>query len=582
MILQALYRLYETLAAKDMVQEPGWAQSKISYALNLSDDGRILDVFTLIREEPRGKRTARVPSVMKTPLAPKRTVGVDPAFLFDNAGYILGIDLKGKPERTRECFEKSRQLHLELLGDVPSPAARAIVAYFTRWDPDAAQNEPILKDRLDDILTGVNLLFYYDARSVVEDAAIRAAWQARYDGGEGERIRCLVTGEMARAARLHPPIKGVRGAQSTGASLVSFNAAAFESFGREQGMNAPVGERAAFAYTAALNHLLADGDHRQMVGDTTVVMWSESGERAYQDMGMAGLRFDDDAELVGEEAEQAIVGAIEKLAHGDPVYWEGVRIDPSMRYYIMGLAPNAARLSVRFFLENSFGGFMADSQAHQKRIKIVRPAYDKVERLSAEHLLQETVNRNSRDKKPAPRLSGDLLCAMLTDKPYPATLINQVMLRIVAERRVTRGRAAIIKAYYLKNGGLPMSVLGEKLDRDSTYLPYVLGRLFSVLEQVQERANGTATIQDRYFNSASATPAVIFARLIGLDRHHLAKLDDRSRIYYEQQIQELMSRIDNLFPKRMTQAERGAFQLGYYHEQQYRYTNKKDREDKKA
>ncbi|NLG25902.1 MAG: type I-C CRISPR-associated protein Cas8c/Csd1, partial [Clostridiales bacterium] len=526
----------------------------------------------------RGKKTVMAPRMMRTPIAPKRTVGIEPVFLFDNSGYLLGVDAKGKPERTRECFEACKRLHLALLSGVDSPAARAVVAYFTNWNPDEAREQPNLKDYLDDMLTGANLILYYGKRATSEDPAICAAWQAHYDGGEGERIRCLVTGEMARVARLHPSTKGVRGAQSSGASLVSFNAPAFESFDRQQGMNAPIGEAAAFAYTTALNHLIADRDHQRVVGDTTVVMWSESGESAYQELGMAALNFDDDAALTGVGADQAILGAIDKLSRGQAVDWDGVRIDPSTRYYIFGFSPNAARLSVRFFLENTFGKFIAASKAHQKRLEIVRPAFDRFERLSAWRMLQETVNLNSRDKEPSRQLAGDALRAILTDSRYPATLIQQTGLRIVAERRVTRGRAAIIKAYYTKNGGLPQEVLTMELNRDTTYLPYVLGRLFSVLEQVQERANGTATIQDRYFNSAAATPAVIFPRLISLNKNHLAKLDDRDRVYYEKQIQALMNVICTTYPARMTQAERGAFQLGYYHEQQYRYTKKQDRE----
>jgi len=579
MILQALYQLYEYLAAHNLAEEPGWTRSKISYGLELADDGSLLQVYTLKDSDGKGKP---VPRIMKTPIAPKRTVGIEPVFLFDSSSYLLGIDAKGKPDRARDCFEACKVLHLKVLSDVDTPAARAIKAFFSTWNPEVAHDHHALKDSLEDILTGVNLIFFHRNRPVTEDRAICDAWQRHYDGGEGEMVRCLVTGEMARVARIHPPIKGVRGGQSSGTALVSFNAPSFESFGREQGMNAPVGERAAFAYTTALNYLIADRDHQRTIGDTTIVMWSESGETAYQTLGMAALNFEDDATLTGEEAQSAIAGAIEKLAHGQTVDWDGIRIDPSVRYYIFGFSPNAARLSVRFFLQNTFGSFIEASERHRRDMEIVRPLFDRYRNLSLWRMLQETVNMNSRDKTPEKQMAGDTLRAILSDTRYPATLINAVELRIMAERRVTRGRAAIIKAYYLKNKGLPLEVLTVELNRDSTYLPYVLGRLFSVLEQIQEKANGTATIQDRYFNSAAATPSVIFPRLISLSKNHLAKLDDRSAIYYEKQIQELMNKIHISLPARMTQAERGAFQLGYYHEQQFRYTKKEDREEQRA
>lgn len=576
MILQALYQLYDSLVANRLVEEPGWTRSKISYALDLGDDGEIVNVYTLKETDKKGKP---IPARIRTPIAPKRTVGIESAFLFDSSTYLLGIDAKGNPARTRKCFEACKQLHSEILEAVDTPAAHAIKAYFAKWKPDGADTYPVLKDYLEDILKGVNLIFYYRNHCVTDDAEICRAWQRHYDSGEGEKVRCLVTGEMARLARIHPPIKGVRGGQSSGTALVSFNAPAFESFGRAQGMNAPIGEHAAFAYTTALNYLIADRDHQQMIGDTLVVMWSESGEVAYQDIGMAAFDLSEDASLTGEEAQRAIVGAIQRLAAGKTVDWAGIRIDPAVRYYIFGFSPNAARLSVRFFLQNSFGGFIQNAQRHRKDMEIVRPAFDRFEHLSLWRMLQETVNMNSRDKTPQKQMAGDTLRAILTNTRYPATLINAVELRILAESAVTRGRAAIIKAYYLKNKGLPTEVLTVKLNRKCDYMPYVLGRLFSVLEQTQEKANETATIQNRYFNAAAATPSVIFPRLISLAKNHLAKLDDRNRIYYEKQIQSLMNLIHESLPARMTQAERGAFQLGYYHEQQYRYTKKEDREE---
>lgn len=579
MILHALYQLYEYLAANGLAEEPGWTRTKIAYGLTLADDGSISNVQTLMEPDRKGKPA---PAILRTPIAPKKSANVLSTFIFGNASYLLGVDEKGRPERTRECFEACKKLHHDVLSDVDTPAARAIKAYFAAWNPDTARENAVLKEYLEDMRTGVNLIFFYRNRPVTEDRAICDAWQRHYDGGEGEMVRCLVTGEMAKLARLHPSIKGVKGGQPTGTSLVSFNAPAFESFGREKGMNAPVGEHAAFAYTTALNYLIADRDHTTTIGDTTVVMWSESGEAAYQNLGMAALNLDDDAALQGYEAQEAIHGAIEKLARGQVVDWEGIRVDPSVRYYIFGFSPNAARLSVRFFLQNTFGNFIKASARHTRDMEIARPSFDKFERLSLWRMLQETVNMASHDKTPQKQMAGDTLRAILTDTRYPATLINAVELRILAERRVTRGRAAIIKAYYRKNKGLPEEVLTVELNRDSTYLPYVLGQLFSVLEQTQEKANGTATIQDRYFNAAAATPSVIFPRLISLAKNHLAKMDDGSAIYYEKQIQELLNRIHVLLPARMTQAERGAFQLGYYHEQQYRYTKKEDREDQKA
>ena len=268
------------------------------------------------------------------------------------------------------------------------------------------------------------------------------------------------------------------------------------------------------------------------------------------------------------------------------------RIDPNMDFYVLGLSPNAARLSVRFFLRNTFGGFLRNVQAHHDRLEIVRPAYDKFETLPLWKLLSETVNQNARDKSPVPRLAMETLRAVLGNTRYPATLLNGVTLRIRAEREVTRGRAAAIKAYYKKlaeatqreNPDIPEEVLRVSLNENSSNIPYNLGRLFSVLEAIQSAANPgiNATIKDKYFNSAAATPAVIFPILVNLAQKHLKKLRGSNAglvIFYEKQLTDLCARIGESYPKRMNLPQQGSFQLGYYHQTQARYQKKEENEN---
>lgn len=279
-------------------------------------------------------------------------------------------------------------------------------------------------------------------------------------------------------------------------------------------------------------------------------------------------------------SESDFAAAVKKLARGEAVDWENTRLDPNARFYILGLSPNAARLSVRFFWQNSFGKFLENVQKHYDRLEILRPSYDKFTYLSIYWLLQETVNKNSRNATPAPQLAGDVLRSVLNDAPYPATLRNAVNLRIRADHEVTRGRAAILKAYYTKNQNklCPKEVLTVELNKDSKYLPYVLGRLFSVLEAVQNAANPNinTTIKDRYFNSACATPAMVFPTLINLAQKHLKKLKPNQVTYYNKQIGELMERIPCTYPAHLTLPEQGAFQIGYYHQTQERFTKKEE------
>ena len=577
MILQALVSYYETLAARGELPQPGWAPVKVSYVLNLDDQGDITTVVCIKEEVTRGKKKALVPQTIQLPAPVKRTVGVTANFLCDNSSYILGADKKGKPKRSLECFQACKTLHETLLVSVEEPAARALLSFFDHWQPEKLTEHPAFAHQdMEDLLASANLIFRYRGRYLHEIPAIRQAWQDYYNNSQdSQQFPCLVTGKLAPVAQLHPSIKGIYGAQSSGASLVSFNAPAFCSYDREQGLNAPTSQYAAFAYGAALNYLIATQNTR--VGDVTLLFWAESGEEAYAD-ALKQFSFGDEDDQYKEED---LKGLMESLAEGADVEWDGTRIDPNMTFYILGISPNAARLSVRFFLRNSFGQFIRSVKAHYDRLEIVRPSFDPFDNIPVWRMLKETVNPNSREKKPAADMAGDTLRAILTNTPYPATLLNGVTLRIRADREMNRTRAAILKAYYLKNRNpfVPEEVLTVSLNQDSNHEAYVLGRLFSVLEAIQSDANPgiNATIRDKYFSSASATPGVVFPTLVNLAQKHLRKLDEGKKIFYDKQLTELMSKLSETYPNRMNLPQQGAFQLGYYHQTQYRFTKKEDK-----
>jgi CRISPR-associated protein Csd1 len=457
MILQALVKLYEDLAAQGKIARPGWSPVQVSWALCLDAGGRLIQVIPIPERQKNGGSTAQS---MELPTPVARSVNIDSNFLWDHSGYLLGIDAKGKPERSRQCFDACRRLHEQILDGVDSPISRAILAYFSQWQPARAAEHPALSDCLEEVRKGANLVFRVEGRFAQEDAAIRAAWQNHYDsGGDGPDMQCLVTGQMGPVARLHPAVKGVRGAQSSGASLVSFNAPAFCSYGREQSLNAPTGKYAAFAYTAALNHLLSDRAHVQRRGDTTVVFWAAGADPAYQAFSAAAL-FGGPPPAGLEEA--TLRAALKKLSRMERC--AEVPLDPARPFYILGLSPNAARLSVRFFLHDCFGGVLSHVNAHHARMEIVRPANDPYETIPLWALLRETVPQTVRDKSPSPVLAGATARAILSNTDYPAALLNGVMLRIRADRKITRGRAAILKAYYLKNP--PHRVSEGGIDRE--------------------------------------------------------------------------------------------------------------------
>ena len=591
MILQALTEYYEQLLRTDQISAPGWeSHFKVSYLLRINEDGQLLDVVDCRQTVPRGKKEVLVPREMSVPAHAKRSSGIAANFLCDTSTYLLGADGKDKPERAVQCFEACAKLHHELLDTVDAPAAHAILAFFDHWDPAEAPNHPLLAPKWKDITGSANLLFEYEGPDgshilPTEDPVIRDAWQQHYDhvAPDAPTVQCLVTGRQAPVARLHPSIKGVPGAQSSGAALVSFNAPAFCSYGHEQGENAPVSEYAAFAYTTALNTLLADRNHCRILGDTAVLCWAENAAPAYASMGMMSLfGVPQDSGIREEDLSKAL----DALAHGKPCDWLDDTLQPDQHFYILGISPNAARLSVRFFLRDTFQVFAQRLRRHAEDTQIIRPAFDQRKNLSVWSLVQETVNQNSRDKKPAPQLAGDVLRAVLMGTPYPATLLNGAELRIRAEHEITRGRAAIIRGYYRRHphSQVPKEVLDmPELNEACTNIPYTLGRMFSLYEQIQMAAANAnhskinATIKDRYFNAASSNPTQVFNILGKLSVSHLRVLRRTNpglAVSLEKKLEELSLRIGTAYPKHLDPASQGSFQLGYYYENQARFVKK--------
>lgn len=580
MILQALVSYYEDLLRTGEIAKLGWEKAKISFGLNLDDDGKVIGLIWLKVSSDAGKKAVEVPRLIEVPQPAKRSSGIKSNFLCDNSTYIMGIDRKGKPERSRQCFEACRHLHHEILDSVQTPASQAVLRYFEHWREEILEECSFLADRKEDIMSGGNILFYVNGKSALEDDRIRQAWQEYYDRSEdGCAGVCSVTGKKATLVNLHPTIKGVTGAQAMGTSLVSFNAPAFCSYGKEQGANASIGEYAAFAYGTALNELLADSGHRRQVGDATVVYWAEGGEKIYQDITCAALFGTEDVGIT----DQDLSAIFSKLSRGEKVQIDEQILQMDRHFYILVLSPNAARLAVRFFYMDSFGNMLKNVAAHYDRLKVIRPQHEKLENLPIWRLMSETVNKNAKDKSPCPQMAADTLQAVLTGRKYPASLLNHTMLRIRAEKKVTYGRAAIIKAYYLKNRNRDCSkekgVLEMELNENCTDVPYTLGRLFAVLEHIQQTANPgiNTTIKDKYFNTAASTPAHIFPVLINLAQKHMRKLNEGQKIYFDKQIGELAVIIGEKYPVRMNLPEQGAFQLGYYCQTQKRYQKKEDK-----
>ena len=577
MILQALVNHYENLAEQGKVDQEGWCKAKVSYALNLSIDGKILGILSLKQEEESGKKRVWVPRQIKVPEMVTRSSGVSANFLCDNSKYMLGIDKNGTNQRVLECFEAAKKRHLWLLRETVGDMAQAVKNFFETWNPEKAEECDEIREKWEEITDGGNLIFCMGLKYAQDDPCIQETWEAARNAlSEDEQTGiCLVTGKEALISRIHKTIKGVPGAQSSGAALVSFNAPAFESYGKEQSYNAPVGRHAEFAYTTALNYLLNQRKYTFQLGDSMIIFWAESAEEGYQ-----AAFFDSVAPKPDNQEE--IRGIFENLKMNRAVQIGNVTLNPEQQFYILALAPNAARLSVRFFYQNSFGNILKNLSEHYERMSVVRPSWEDKEYMGIRDMLFETVNQNSKDKSPVPNMAAFVLQAILSGARYPASLYTDILIRIRAEQgKVTWGKAGIIKAYLIRNMNWKEGGKYMGLNEESRETSYVLGRLFSVLESIQMDANPgiKATIRDRYFNSACATPASIFPVLIKLKNSHMKKLERENggaKIYYEKLLTELMGKLDE-YPKRLSLEEQGKFILGYYHQVQRKYEKKEEK-----
>lgn len=575
MILQALCDHYDALARRGEVTPPGWSLAKVSFALDIDERGTLHGVIPM-KILPEGAKK-EIPQPMQVPEQFKRSGSKAPSyFLCDNTQYFLGLEKGSVTAKALRCFQSCKETHLKMLSDCDCKEARAICNFFLSWDPEKAPSHPGLQSWYDKAEDG-NFVFYVNGVFAHQAKEIQKVWESQEKTSETIG-RCMVSGEIRPIARIHNSVKGIYAdaLAPNGWTLVGVDKEAFESYGKTQGFNSPVSEKSAFSYTTALNHLLSDKPHVQRIGDSTVVYWAKDAEPLYQDVFSCGM-FGGASEVITDADLQS---AIRALAQGDPVDVNGVPLHPDNRFYVLGLAPNAARLSVRFFLQDTFGRMLANAQAHYDRLEIVKPANVANGGLPLWRLLGETVNPNSRDKKASPPMAGAVVRAILSGGPYPVSLLEQTMLRIRAEQNVTYGRAAILKAVFLKNREfqVPEEVLQVELNDQSNHLPYVLGRLFAVLERVQSAANPTlnATIKDKYFNSACATPATIFPLLTKLSQSHLRKLEGGRKTYFEKLIGELEGRIHETLPVRLSLADQGTFHLGYYHQVQ-KFFEKKDK-----
>ena len=566
MIIQSLVALYDRLEENPDVILPkqGYAEQKVSFALVLNLDGDLVQVKDL-REFQNNKLR---PKAMLLPSIERSGQGFSPQFMWDNTQYVLGAvswdenkpaESEKKRIRALSAFEEFKKSLQDFLQRDAVPELLAVNKFLSNWQPEAASGLEEWNEVADS-----NIVFIIDGeRQYLHNLdVVKKEWVNRCAAIEDPAFgTCLLQGKQLPLARLHPMLKNVDGAQAKGAAIVSFNKSAFCSYGKEQSYNAPLNVVDTFKYTASLNYLLRrmNNSQRLKIGDTTTVFWTEKASAIESFLGFV-LDPHNDA---GENLEvQKFLESARKGTMPTKPNFEG-----AVNFYILGLAPNNSRLAVRFWHVCTVEQLMERIGKHFNDLEMERQYPNDLRYPGVWHLLKETARET---KDISPLLGGALMRSILEGSNYPQNLYAGVLNRIRADQEINYLKASILKAVLKRNykKEVPMS-----LDLDRREPAYLLGRLFAVLEKAQLDALGkvNATIKDRFFSAASATPGSVFPRLIRLSQYHIEKAE--YGYVSEKRIAEIMENI-NCFPAHLNMQDQGLFAIAYYQQKNDLYKKK--------
>lgn len=607
MILAKLVNYYHRLANETdnsgglKVPSYGFSEEKISYILVLNEQGELVDYQTNLTDNNKKPQ----PKLMSVPRPEKRTSGVKPNFLWDKTAYVLGVEsnkdkatAKEQPFTSSEkTFDAFKQSHLDLLNNTQDVGLLAVRQFLENWLPEHFAQSILPKEILD-----TNIVFKLDGTSgyIHDRQAAKDLWAKLLIIEDAEQGFCLVTGEEAPIARLHPAIKGVMGGQSSGGSIISFNKESFESFGKKQGNNAPVSEQSAFAYTTALNYLLRrENNHCLMIGDTSTVFWAEadSVEQAEfaEDIFAAVMNPPDD-----EQEASKIFNILEQISAGRPLKEIAPQLAENTRFYILGLAPNASRISIRFWLDTTFGELAHNLNKYRQDLKIEPPAWHNKAPSAWRILLETTPKRKDTDgrlkksdtKDIPPQLAGEYMRSVLTGRAYPKTMLTRMIGRIRSDGYISGLRVAVIKAVINRNSLYNREELTMGLNEETYDIPYRLGRLFAIIELAQSSALGelNAGIRDKFYGGASSSPHSTFPLLLDNYRVHISSLKKGKKAkwikgdpkklanWLEKKVGEIIGAFDaeTPFPRHLSLEEQGRFVVGYYHQRFKKYSKQED------
>ncbi len=584
MILKSLVDYYEILLERNEIEKEGWVRADVGYVITIDRAGEVKSIGSLMNSVPNKSKENSVQMIV--PAHNGRSGKVPPPyFMCDNAKYLLGAwQLSGKPdedEKNRyqaDNYHKAAvDYHNKILQNSNCVLAQSVCRFFDSWNFERDKEQ--LNVDWGRILKAGNMVFrsYETGKYILDDNEIQDIWDKHCETISSQSVsRCLVTGNMAPIAKLHPVIKGIEGTQP---KLVSFNASAFESYGKEQGENAPISEYAANAYGKTLNYLLSNKIHCRYMGDITIAFWAATKENETGYMHFME-EFLGNTEKPEEDKLLYIMNAISQGKHYN---YSNLELKPETEFYILGMTPNNGRISVSLFYNSTFKELVVNLRQHYDRLSIQSPVYEQKKYPSVHDILNAMTRKQTGNKENSQSMKGiekSLLNAILFNRRYPFVIYISILNRIHAEicqskSAVNRNRAAMIKAYIMQNHPDKKEVVSTmQLNEETEYVPYVLGRLFAVLEDVQRISINKETFREHYFNVASRTPASVFPRLMRLANNYMKVLKREKeglRITKEKEINTLMDQIHTDIPSQLSVEDQGIFMLGYYHQVQKRY-----------
>ena len=581
MLISALCEYYDILAKAGKVLPDGYSSVKISYEIALTEAGEIDEIQNIQKEETvQAGKKEKVRKVPADIVMPKRTEkpGIDANIAEHRPLYIFGLNLEdgiltpddrtGKAKKSHEAFVKE---NLEFTEGINSPLVKAYRNFLLNWKPEEqTKNEHLLKLGKDYGKSGfVFCLSGYPGHFLHEDPEVKKRWEEKSAESNEEKTdlaQCAVTGKMEPIARIHSKIRGVYGGLATGSVLISFKNESENSYGNEQSYNSNISENAMEKYTEALNYLLKDSRHKVALDDMTIVFWamneSENEEELFLRMlmGEDKLSADQTEAMLREMLQKAREARISKAR-----LLADIKIDPQVDFYMVGLKPNSSRLSVKFIIRRRYADVFWNIARFQEELQIT----EKPRLVSFSRMKREMISPKSQNEKANPALLSRLFETVIYGGKFPVALLETMVRRVrtdSGDEKLNSVRAGLIKAYLNRTN--PKEGLQVALDKNNKTEAYLCGRLFAVLEKLQQDASGgvlNRTIKDAYFSSASVKPALIFPKLIRLAQNHLNKV--KYPIYYNKLMGEIMSGLADKFPDTFSLSDQGRFIIGYY--QQY-------------